>query len=284
MALKQRIIRWFEGAEALDRLSRPLAKVAARAGGPTPVKNSLSGTWLGHPLHPMLTDVPIGAWIAAAALDIAGSPSSDNAAKGLVGLGVLAAAPTALSGWSDWSDTYGPEQRVGVVHALGNLAAVVLQSASYLLRRRGRHRQGILLSMAGLGAMGGAAYLGGHLSFIRGVGVNHTAFETMVEDWTDVAALADLASDKPMRASAGAVPVVLVRQGDEVHALSATCVHAGGPLDEGELVDGCLRCPWHGSIFRLSDGSVVRAPATTAQPSLQVRLEAGRVLVRRAAT
>ncbi|MGH9298663.1 MAG: Rieske 2Fe-2S domain-containing protein [Acidimicrobiales bacterium] len=283
MAVQQQIVQELEGWKVLDRLARPLAKAAARATRPTVVKNALSGTWLGHPLHPMLTDVPIGSWVAAALLDLLGGPSGKRAARRLVGLGVLAAAPTAVAGWSDWSDTYGPEQRVGVAHALGNLSAILLHSASYLARRRGHNGRGRLLSLAGLGAMGGAAYLGGHLSYVRGVGINHTAFEQAVEEWTDVAALVDLTPEKPTRGVASGVAVVLVRQGEDVHALSATCVHAGGPLDEGELVEGRLRCPWHGSIFELTDGSVVRGPAATPQPCWEARIEDGRVQVRSAA-
>ena len=280
MPAQQKIIERLEDSESIDRLARPLARTASRLTQPTPIKNSLSGTWLGHPLHPMLTDVPIGSWVAATALDVFGGRSGRNAARRLVGLGVLAAAPTAFAGWSDWSDTYGPEQRIGVVHALGNLSAVALQLASYLARRRGDHGRGRLLSLAGAGVMGGAAYLGGHLSYVRGIGVNHTAFEELPAEWTDVAAIAELAPDKPARVSAGGVPVVLVRHDDEVRALAATCVHAGGPLEEGQLVDGCLRCPWHGSMFELSSGKVVRGPATIPQPSLEVRLEEGRIQVR----
>jgi nitrite reductase/ring-hydroxylating ferredoxin subunit/uncharacterized membrane protein len=277
-----RIVSALEGAEALDRLARPLAKAAGRVTSSTPVKNALSGTWLGHPLHPLLTDVPIGTWLAAAVLDVVGGRSSQRAAQRLVGLGVLAALPTATTGWSDWSDTYGAEQRIGVAHALGNVGALLLQSASYVARRAGHRGRGRLLSAAAMGAMGASAYLGGHLSFVRAVGVNHTAFEHPVDDWTDVAALEELETGKPVRGSAGDIAVVLVRQDEQVCALSATCVHAGGPLDEGELVDGGLRCPWHGSTFRLSDGVVLRGPATVPQPRYEVRVEGGRVQVRSA--
>ena len=128
--------------------------------------------------------------------------------------------------------------------------------------------------------MSGTAYLGGHLSFTRGVGVNHTAFEPRVTQWTDVASLAGLTPDKPIRVVADGVPVVLVRRDGEIYALSATCVHAGGPLDEGQLVDGRVRCPWHGSTFRLSDGSAVRGPAATDEPSWQVRIQGDRIQVR----
>lgn len=132
----EQVVRKVEGLEALDGPARPLAAAAGRATRARPVKNALSGTWLGHPLHPMLTDVPIGSWVAAGLLDLAGGAQADRAARYLVGFGVLAAVPTAAAGLSDWSDTYGAEQRVGLVHAAGNLAALSLQAASYLARQR----------------------------------------------------------------------------------------------------------------------------------------------------
>lgn len=279
-----KVIKHIEAAEALDRLGQPLAAAISRATRPALVKNTLSGTWLGHQLHPLLTDLPIGSWVAAAMLDITGRGGDGRAARRLVGFGTLAAIPAALAGASDWSETYGPEQRDGLVHALANLTAVALQASSYLARRRGRVEAGITLSASGLALMTAAAYLGGHLTYIRGVGVAHTAFQEDVTEWTDVAALADLPPDQPVAAMAADVPIVLVRRDDEVYALSATCVHAGGPLAEGSLADGSLRCPWHGSVFRVCDGKALRGPAATAQPSWQVRVEDKRVQVRSAGT
>jgi nitrite reductase/ring-hydroxylating ferredoxin subunit/uncharacterized membrane protein len=280
MTVFQQLVTRMEDTTALDGLSRPLADLAGRATQPDAVKNALSGTWLGHRLHPMLTDVPIGAWLMASALDwTAGRRGAENARR-LVGLGVLAALPTVASGASDWSDTYAGEQRVGVVHALSNLTGAALQSWSWLARRRGRRLTGMALSTAGLGITLGAAYLGGHLSFVRGVGVNHTAFDATVTDWTDVVALSELSPDKPVRVSAGGVPVMVVLDGGTVHALSATCVHAGGPLDEGDIVDGSVRCPWHSSRFALTDGKVLRGPAASDEPAWEVRVDNGRVSVR----
>ncbi|MBO0823107.1 MAG: Rieske 2Fe-2S domain-containing protein [Actinobacteria bacterium] len=278
-----RVVRRIETTEALDRVGEPVAAAVSRATRPTPLKNALSGTWLGHHLHPLLTDIPIGSWIAATLLDISGSEPGGRAARRLVGFGTLSVVPAALAGASDWAETYGREQRVGLVHALANITAACLQTASYLARRRGNQPAGIALSAGGLAVMTGAAYLGGHLAYVRGTGVNHTAFQEPTTEWADVGAMADLPQDKPVGATATGVPVVLVRRGDEVYALSATCVHAGGPLAEGSLANGSLRCPWHGSVFRLSDGKALRGPAATAEPAWQVRLKNGRVLVRLAA-
>lgn len=280
MPVQQELVKRIEGLKGLDSYSRPLADLAGRATRSDAVKNALSGTWVGHQLHPMLTDLPIGAWVMAAALDWTAGRSGAKPARRLVGLGVLASLPAAATGASDWSETYAAEQRVGLIHAASNVAGLLLQSASWVARRRGHRLRGMTLSTAGLGVTLGAAYLGGHLSFIRGVGVNHTAFDQTVSDWTDVAARADLAPDKPLRVTAGGVPVMLVHHDGDIYALSATCVHAGGPLDEGEVVGDCIRCPWHSSRFELADGTVVRGPASSDQPAWEVRVEADRVYVR----
>jgi nitrite reductase/ring-hydroxylating ferredoxin subunit/uncharacterized membrane protein len=280
MALLRDLERRIEDMEALDRFGHPLAGVVGRATRPDALKSALSGTWLGHQLHPMLTDLPIGAWVMGQIVDLTMGRAGAKPAQRLVGLGVLAALPTAATGASDWSETRGGEQRVGLVHALGNLAAVGLQSLSWLTRRQGHRLVGIALSTTSLGLSVGAAYLGGSLSFVRGVGVNHTAFDDAVLQWSDVAALSELVPDKPVRVSPGGVPVVLVQHEDSVYALSATCVHAGGPLDEGQVADGCLRCPWHSSTYRLRDGEVIRGPAAMDQPSWDVRVDQGRIFVR----
>ncbi|WP_405550662.1 Rieske 2Fe-2S domain-containing protein [Streptomyces sp. NBC_01171] len=279
----EHVIQDIEGRSALDALTGPVAELVNKVTQPTAVKNALSGTWLGHALHPVLTDVPIGAWGMATVLDLTAGERGARAARKLVGFGLLAVVPTAASGASDWADTIGGPQRVGLVHGMLNSAATVLQAASWVARLTGRRRAGVVLSGVGLGLTGASAYLGGHLSYVNGVGVNHTAFEEPTGKWTDVAALTALEEDKPLRVDAGGVPVVLVRHGATVNALSATCTHAGGPLDEGKVdADGCLHCPWHGSAFRLADGEVTRGPATVPQPDWDVKISQERVLVRAA--
>jgi len=279
----RKLIKGIEDLAALDRVSGTVAGWVQRATRPDAVDSALSGTWLGHKLHPVLTDVPIGAWTMASALDATAGESGAAAARRLVGLGLIATLPTAATGATDWSVSYGPGQRVGLVHALTNLTATAFQTASWVARRRGQRGAGIALSGVGLGITVCAGYLGGHLTLVQGVGVNHTAFEPAVTDWTDVAAATDLGADKPVRVTPGGVPVVLVRHDGSIRALSADCVHASGPLDKGTITaDGCLRCPWHGSVFRLADGRVTRGPASVDQPSWQVKVDNGRVLVRSA--
>ena len=277
----QKFIERIGGTQALDSIAGPYEKFVHHLTASRPVKDALSGTWLGHPLHPALTDLPIGAWAMATTVDLTTGRAGAPASQRLVALGVLAALPTAAAGASDWSDTYGPDQRVGLMHAAANATATVSQVFSWLARRRGHRLSGVALSIAGLGLCAGSAYLGGHLVLVRGIGVNNTAFQEPVTDWTEVADLTTLSADKPVRVKAGDVPVVLVLHDGTVHALSATCSHAGGPLDEGRVdADACIRCPWHGSEFRLTDGTVHRAPASVAQPHWDIDVTGGKISIR----
>jgi nitrite reductase/ring-hydroxylating ferredoxin subunit/uncharacterized membrane protein len=278
-----RLVKRIERLDALDQVAKPLQQLVSRCVSPRAVRNALSGTNLGHPLHPMLTDVPIGMWSAAAVLDAVGGRRARPAADLLVGAGIAAAVPTALSGLNDWSDTYGTDTRVGLVHASSNTTALLLYTASLATRMSGRRGVARALGFAGLGLLATGGYLGGYLSFVRGVNVNRTAFEDRPADWTRVAADVDLADGTPLKATAGAASIMLYRKDGRVHALANTCSHMGGPLDEGTVDDGCVTCPWHGSTFRLDDGSIVRGPASTPQPTYEVRVADGQIEVRASA-
>ncbi|MFP5283920.1 MAG: Rieske 2Fe-2S domain-containing protein [Actinomycetes bacterium] len=267
-----------ERLEALDPLAAKLSKSSASLYRNRTVKDLASGTPLGHPLHPLLVTVPIGFWGASSLLDLLRQP---EAARTLTGAGVLAYFPTAASGLSDWTDTQGAEKRVGIVHASLNATAVTLFSASWLARRRGRHLLGATLSLVGLGAVGGGGWLGGHLSYALGVGVDTTAFQHSPTEWTDVASAGEVEHGTLTRGDAAGVPVVLTRTaGGDLKAYADRCVHRGGPLHEGELREGCIVCPWHGSQFSVADGTVVHGPATRPLPAYEVRVEEGRVQVR----
>jgi nitrite reductase/ring-hydroxylating ferredoxin subunit len=269
-----------ERATALDRFAKPVTAAVNRTVRPRAVRNLLSGTGLGHPLHPMLTDVPIGAWTMSALLDTVGGPTAERAADLLVAVGVLGAVPAAASGLNDWSDTDGPDTRVGLVHAALNTTALGFYAASLASRARGRRLRGKVLGLAGLGALMAGAYLGGHLAFGRGVNVNRTAWQSGPQEWTPVLADHALAEGERRLVEVGGVPVLLHRGAGRVLALANTCSHMGGPLDEGIISDGCVTCSWHGSVFDLADGSIRRGPASSTQPCFDVRIAGGRIEIR----
>lgn len=275
-----RVFERIEGAEPLERAAKPLARAAGRALPPGPVKDALSGTWLGHALHPVLTDVPIGTWVSAAILDVFGGDGTRDAARKLVGAGLLAAVPTALTGLSDWSDTQGRDNRTGVAHAAANTLALTAYGASYAARRAGRHRLGVALGLAGGAIASAGAYLGGHLSLARGVGVDQATFEAPPSEWTRVADEADLDDGRPHHVHVSGTGVFLVRSGGRVHALVNRCSHLGGPLHEGDFDGETVTCPWHASAFRVADGAVVRGPARAPQPVLEARVRDGGIEVR----
>lgn len=251
------------------------------------VKDALHGTWLGHPLHPVLTSIPVGAWTVALALDalenLSGSEEVGSAADAAVAIGLVGAVGSAITGATDWSETYGRGQKVGLVHGVLNLTAAALYTTSFVMRKSGDRRSGVALSMLGYAIAGASAYLGGHLVFGEQIGVDHTATADAdkPEDWTPVTALADLPENKPTRAMADGVAVLLVRRGERIFAMTETCPHLGGPLAEGKLVGDAIQCPWHGSELALEDGSIQRGPTTYPARCFEVRVRDGRVEVRR---
>jgi nitrite reductase/ring-hydroxylating ferredoxin subunit/uncharacterized membrane protein len=269
--------------DALDRVAGPLARLAKRLVPAGPMKDVLSGTYVGHPLHPALTDVPIGSYAAASILDLLGGRRYEDAVNALLAVGIVTTLPTAAAGLADWSDTYGAEQRVGVVHALSNVAALSLFAGSLVARRTGRRGVGRALSLVGMTTLAAGGYLGGHLSYARGVGVNNAFYEHEPEDWTAVIDAGDLPSGSPTRVEANGAGVLLYRASDRIYAIGSRCSHAGGPLQEGKIDDGamCVECPWHASVFRLEDGSVVHGPASVPQAAYDVRTRDGRIEVRR---
>jgi nitrite reductase/ring-hydroxylating ferredoxin subunit/uncharacterized membrane protein len=260
-------------ADVVQRLGRGIRGSSAR------VQDLLSGTWLGHPLHPPLTDLVVGAWTSSLVLDAVGGSRGRAAADRLVGLGVLAAVPTALAGLADAADLSGPTRRTAALHALGNSTALGLYGLSWLARREGRRGTGRTLSVLGFGLAASSAWLGGHLSFRKGVGVNQAAFERLPVKWTAILDEDKLENDVLGHASVDGTEVLLVRNGRKLHALADRCSHRGCSLHEGTLEDDTVICRCHGSSFRL-DGSVVRGPATAPQPALEARVRTGKIEVR----
>jgi nitrite reductase/ring-hydroxylating ferredoxin subunit len=274
-------------AERLAQLA-PLDGPAQAAGKqirgllpPGAARDALAGTWLGHALHPALTDVVIGTWMSATLLDLTGGDRA--ASRRLVGLGALAALPTAATGATDWADSEAVDdgvRRVGAVHAVANSAALLLQVASWSARRRGHTGRGTALSLLATGGMLASAYLGGYLSFERGVGVNQTAFDPGPAEWSAAMAAADLAEDAPVAVDVGDTPVLLVRRAGTVRALHDRCSHRGCSLADGTLDGDVIECACHGSRFALADGTIERGPASAAQPAFEVRERDGQIEVR----
>ena len=270
-----------EELEAVDGPSERLQETFRRVvPDDSSMKNLLSGTWLGHPLHSVLTDVVVGAWMSAFFLDLIPTKGARKSADKLIGVGVLAAIPTAAAGVSDWSDVGGTTRRIGFVHGVGNAVAVYLQARSYLSRKRGRRLRGWMRSAAAMGIATGTAYLGGHLSYAKGVGVNQTAFEDAPEDFTPVIDASALAERKLTRVEAGGIGVTLYRSGDRITAIGDRCPHRGCSLSDGEVRDDAVVCVCHGSTFRLEDGALLDGPATVPAPSYDVRTRDGKIEVR----
>jgi hypothetical protein len=175
-----RIVRWtlrLEEASTLDRPVRALERPVRNLFGSGMQGSVLCGEWLGHAVHPLLTDVALGSWTSATVLDLVGGPDSSVAAQKLVGTGLLAAGPTAWTGWAEWSAAGSRDKRVGLVHAVTNAAAIGVYAASWLARRRGRHGTGAGLALAGAAVSAVGAYLGGHLVEARKVASHHPVYD-----------------------------------------------------------------------------------------------------------
>jgi nitrite reductase/ring-hydroxylating ferredoxin subunit len=275
-------------ATTFDKVIEPARRAVQAALKPQAVKDLLHGTWLGHPLHPVLVQVPVGTWLSAGVLDLV--PSFRPAATALIGTGVAAAVPAALSGAADWSEQEVGVRRLGALHAVANTAALGLYVGSLVARGKGRGTLGRVLSYAGLGVAGGSAAVGGHMSYSQSSGASHaaTAARALTTDWIDLGPLDDLPEGRPvLRTGKGgsvAVPLAAVRRGTRVDVFVGACSHLSGPLYEGAVEEvrdrQCLVCPWHGSAFDLDGGEPRRGPAANPQEKLEVRMDAGRVMAR----
>ena len=271
-----------------DKAIEPARRAVQGALKPQAFKDLLHGTWLGHPLHPVLVQVPVGSWVSAGLLDAI--PPLRPAATVLIGAGVAAAVPASLAGAADWSEQEVGVRRLGALHAVANTAALGLYIGSLAARRRGRGTLGRVLSYTGLGIAGGSAAIGGHMSYAQSSGASHaaTAARALSSDWMDLGPLDDLPEGRPAlrtgKGSSVAVPLAVVRRGAQVDVFVGACSHLSGPLYEGsvEEVRGnqCLVCPWHDSAFDLDSGEPRRGPAANPQEKLEVRMEAGRVQAR----
>jgi len=270
----------------LDPIAEPLSKAvrdAYAAAGPAGqiAKNAMHGVWLGHPLHPVFTDLPVGAWTTALALDASanGDRGMRKAATFALGVGLLGALGAAVTGLTDWSETDGRAKKEGLVHGLLNIAATSLMATAYVQRVTNNHRGGRACAWTGYAIATATAYLGGDLVYGHRIGVTHATTD-QPDEFTPVARISDLPDNSMRRARKDDTDVLLARQHGRTCALAHACSHLGGPLSEGELKDGSVVCPWHGSEFDLRDGHVINGPATQEQPTFVVREKDGAIEVK----
>lgn len=278
------LVRALESAEFLDPVAEKVGKTVRGVLSGGPVKDALSGTWLGHAVHPMLTDVVIGSFTAASVLDLLAPGDDGPASERLIALGVAAYLPTAVTGANDWADSESVDdaiRRVGIVHSASNAVGAAFYSASLRARRRGARGRGAALGFAGMAVMAAGGYLGGHLSYTKGVGPAQTVFDPGPTDWISAADASQLPEGRPTRVVVDETPVLLLRDGERIYAIHDRCSHRGCSLSEGAVEGVEIVCGCHGSRFDLRDGAVRAGPASAAQPAFQVRVDDGRVQVRR---
>jgi nitrite reductase/ring-hydroxylating ferredoxin subunit/uncharacterized membrane protein len=282
------VIREIGRQDWMKPLEEGLQRLIHRAfefSGERHAKNFLHGTWLGEPLHVILTDVPIGAWTAAIVFDGLDSMSPRRqysiAADTAVALGLVGAVGAAATGLTDWQDIDPPARRIGLLHGLLNVASVALFGASLVARRRRARVAGRSLAALGYAVSVAAARLGGNLVYGQKIGVDHSGPEKLPDRFAPVLSESNLPDGKPVRVDHNGTPILLVRRGSQMYALSETCSHLGGPLSEGKLEEEIIQCPWHGSRFSIRDGHVVDGPAVHSQPCLETRIRNGQIEVRK---
>jgi nitrite reductase/ring-hydroxylating ferredoxin subunit/uncharacterized membrane protein len=291
------LVTRLEDADWLDPAAKKVRKVVKRVIRPKWARDVLHGVPIGHPVHPLAVQVPLGAWISAAVLDA--FPGNDRAAAVLIGVGTGTAVPSAVAGFTDWTQLHPQQQRVGLVHAAANITATSLYAASLVARAQGRRGSGKVLAYLGLAVVGAGGFLGGHLTYRQAAGVNHSEDvpHRFPSGWQPLAPLVELPERKLHKIVVAEIPLLTYREGEDVRVLSDVCSHLSGPLHEGKLKGGrlqggdnqdggpddgsdpCVVCPWHGSTFSLRTGEVQAGPATAKQPLFETRVSDGLVEV-----
>lgn len=282
------VIDRIERDDRISKLAGTLKSSAQQVVGDGLVRDVLTGRWLGHPAHPAVVLAPLAGWFSGTLLDVVGGSSARRSAQRLIGAGTLAALPAAATGVAEWLTTSKAEERVGTVHAALADTTTVMFATSWFLRTRRHHGAAVAVGLVGASLAGATAFMGGHLSYRRGVGVTTTAFQSGPEDWERLEVEADLSPSRAVRGVADGLPYAVIAGGDSdgtgrqlPHVLESRCSHRGGPLHEGKVVDGCLECPWHGARFDLETGQVRSGPAAAAQPVYDVLEADGSLSIRR---
>lgn len=286
--LTENIDKALTGSSAIKSLAGGTQKLATAIFKPLgPIKTFLNGTWLEHPLHPVLTDIPVGGWTLAILFDLVaivfGVQNLGLASGIAIGLGVLGALGAIVTGFADWMDVDPPELAVGITHAILNIAATILFAISFFILWSNNWTIGLgdfIPALVGYLIVTVGAFIGGSLVFRRGVMINRNAYRSGPDKFIPVLPLDQLPEGTLKRVQANGQPVLVARQGEQVYAIGAVCSHYGGPLEEGKLRGDVVECPWHGSRFALEDGHVVAGPATAPAPAYEARINNNQIEVR----
>lgn len=251
------------------------------------IKLLLNGSWLGHPLHPLLTDIPVGAWTLTILFDLLGLvfqlPQLGIASGISAALGIAGAFGAAAAGLMDWMDIDPAEKSVGAVHGIVNTIATLIFVASLWMRWQDHWNlswPAFSVALIGYLTVSGGAYLGGGLVYHMGVMVNRNAYRSGPADFKPALAVNALKEGEIQRVEVEGQPIVLVKSAEKIYAIGAICSHYGAPLNEGKLEGGTIQCPWHLSRFALEDGSVREGPACAAVPCYETRVVNGQVEVK----
>lgn len=287
LAANRRLVDRVARAPFLQGLAATLQPPVKAAHDRTPsaVRDLLHGRPIGHSLHVILTDVPVGAWTVTAVLDVLsafGAEELDAGADAALAIGWAGGLGAAVTGLADWSDTADEPRTLGAAHWMLNAVAMSAYAMAYVAGRAGARGVRRVLALAGYGAVGAAAYLGGELASGMQLGAKHTAEPlSPPEEFVPTVSHESLSDQGTVRVAVNGMPVLLSRRGEDVFAVAAVCTHRGGPLEVEKSENGCIECPWHGSRFSLLDGSVAGGPATFPLARLETRVRDGMIEVRR---
>ena len=282
-ATLERAVERLASREDLDPVADRIASSVRDVLDGAAPRSTLSGTFAGHPLHPVLTDAAIGLLHSATFLDVLVPTTwARRAATTLLAAGLVASVPTALTGLHDWSDTSGGAKRVGLVHGATNGVGTVFYALSLVSRLRGNTFAPRVWSVLGYLTLFLGAFLGGHLTYRKGVGVDHTLFREIPGGWQPTVPLDDLPEQQLHKVSVGEVDLAVFKANGRIYAVADRCSHLGGPLSEGHVHEDSMEvgCPWHHSMFRFEDGEPTRGPATAPQPTYETRVVNGVLEVR----
>lgn len=274
--------KWLDAfAKFFDAVVNGFYKIPGTGG----IKTLLHGTWpLHHPLHPAVTDITIGAYTAAVAIDVYDAVTRytalARAADFVLILAFVSSLIAILSGLTDWKDTFGEERRTGMLHGLIMVVATVAFAASIVIRVNGDldgRTLAIGLSAFGWIVMLVGAYFGGEMPYGYGTQVNRQAWTEAPAKWERLEVAASGLDDrKPAVAKTKkGFDVFVVKLDGKIYAMGNTCTHAGGPLNEGKWVgaERCeIECPWHASRFCVKDGDAKGGPATFGEPRFETRV------------